>query len=249
MAEFGKELYATSNDSARVLIRRIYEEGGYLSGGNVLKYIEKGIYPDKQRPLLEEMTTRDLLIKIEDLTDARYELAPAVRHFILDNQAWKRDRAAEWKRLTSGDLDPHEKGKALEAFAATLFGAVFKVVERNLRTETEELDIVLEYAGGDPIWAASPTVLVECKNWSTRVPQKDISAFATKVRTKHVTLAFILSTSGFTRDACAQARDVFTRDNIALVLVSDDDIEAFFANDETPDDFLKRLLRKHKLRA
>lgn len=248
MTQIGTELYAAGNDSARDLIRRVYGEGGYLAADNLLQYIKKGFYPDRQSALLEDLTQKDFLVKIESAVDVRYELSPQLVHFIGWDRAWKEEMSSAWAALKGEMPSSGAKGRALEDFAARLFSRVFKVVERNLRTETEELDIVLEYAGGDPIWARSPTILVECKNWSSPVPQHEVSTLCTKARLNTAELCFVVSPSGFTADAQTQARDIQMRDELIIVLLSGEDIEAFLAGDEVADDFLKRKRRSSQLR-
>ncbi|WP_089722015.1 restriction endonuclease [Candidatus Entotheonella palauensis] len=89
----------------------------------------------------------------------------------------------------------------------------------------------------------TPLSIVECKNWSSPVPQKEISALATKARLDKTRLVFILSVSGFTRDARQQAERIRQRDRLSLVLINGQNINEFLSNEETTDDFLQRMRR------
>lgn len=64
-----------------------------------------------------------------------------------------------------------DKGTSLELLMEALFTQVpgFVVYQRNVRTETEEIDLVLVNDSPDPIYSRDGSIiLVECKNWTGR---------------------------------------------------------------------------------
>ncbi len=206
--------------------------GGYLDMQNLSEYLADGFFPDVNAPVMERLAQNDMLLKTETATNVVYKFAATVDLFFAHERVWKQALGKKWQEATQDGLPAGEKGKRLEEFAVELFGRVFKVVEKDLRTATEELDVVLEFPGRDPIWAQAPTILVECKNWSAKVPQKEVSALATKGRLNACDLAFVLSVSGFTQDARMQARDhnlAEQAERRLVVLVSGADVEALRA--------------------
>jgi hypothetical protein len=252
LSTLGAEIYAQSGSDERDILRSVLMHGGSLDTENPIQYLADGL-PDVNAPAIEKLTRADMLLKTETGTNVVFSLAAPASLFFAAERVWKQALEKKWREATVDGLAADQKGKRLEDFAVELFGRVFKVVERDLRTATEELDVVMEFAGRDPIWAQAPTILVECKNWSARVPQKEVSALATKGRLNACDLAFILSISGFTQDARMQARDHNLADQAErrlVVLISGVDVEGFLSrgNEETADDFLKKLRRAAQLR-
>ena len=66
------------------------------------------------------------------------------------------------------ELDPQRKGALLERVMQLLFRAIpsFGEVTANLRTDSEEIDIVVRNSSTDPFWSKeSQYFFGECKNW------------------------------------------------------------------------------------
>ncbi|ORV97467.1 restriction endonuclease [Mycobacterium kyorinense] len=75
--------------------------------------------------------------------------------------------------------------------------------ETNLRTTTEELDIVLQNVGQDPRWSTGkPWVIVECKNWSNSVGRHHLDSLESKIRNRsgQCAMGVFVSWNGFTPD-------------------------------------------------
>lgn len=95
------------------------------------------------------------------------------------------------------------KGKALETFMAALFSSIegFVEVNRNIITETEEIDIVYRNESNHPIWQKERSViLVECKNWlSKRVGKNEFVVFKEKIenRAGRCNLGFLICVDEF----------------------------------------------------
>ncbi|MDT5272959.1 MAG: hypothetical protein QOH49_5145 [Acidobacteriota bacterium] len=81
--------------------------------------------------------------------------------------------------------ETNRKGKALELLVAALFSSIegFNVIDSNVNTETEEIDIVIRNESTHPTWQKeSSLILVECKNWhSKRVGQNEFELFQSKI--------------------------------------------------------------------
>jgi len=254
LSSTGAEIYAASTEKERELIRIMRTHGSYLDmQRNLTEYIAEGFYPDVSTPVMENLTQHDLLLKTETTTNVIYKIAPTVEQFLITEKKFKMTLRQSWAAAIAEGLSSSDKGRLLEDFSVALFERIFKVAARDLRTATEELDVVLEFQGGDSIWAQTPTILVECKNWSSKVPQKEVSALTAKARLDSFDLAFILSVSGFTQDARMQARDYNLAERSQrrlLVLIEGSDVEHFLSDDsdQTTDDFLKSLRRDAQLR-
>jgi ActR/RegA family two-component response regulator len=100
--------------------------------------------------------------------------------------------------------DSNRKGKALETLVAALFSSIEGLVEanRNIHTETEEIDIVFRNERRDPFWQReSALILVECKNWlSKRVGKNEFVEFREKMANRfgRCQLGFLICVDKFT---------------------------------------------------
>jgi hypothetical protein len=145
------------------------------------------------------------------------------------------------KEAGAGGLTSGEKGARFERFAVALFEKFFKVVSHDLNTLNGEIDLVVELVKWAPFWSDfGGECLVECKNWAVTIPLKDVGSFSSKAdKTRGIKLAFILSMSGFTKDAMEtiriQAADPrkclivpIVGEEIKNALMKKDDFEEFF---------------------
>lgn len=129
-----------------------------------------------------------------------------------------------WDKINSGT--PQQKGRRLEALLAFLLSQVadLRVVERNHRTETQEIDLVLQIDNFSPrVWQRSgPLMLVEAKNTGEPTPQHVVSLLIHKVRTKRGSskIGMLISTSGFTTDAKMEELRISESDTCVVMLDS-----------------------------
>jgi hypothetical protein len=94
------------------------------------------------------------------------------------------------------------KGRLLEELMHKFFSIVkgFEVIER-LKTETEEIDLVILNKSTAPIWQKeSSLILVECKNWSGKCGKNELVIFKEKIvnRKGRAKIGFFVSWNGFT---------------------------------------------------
>ncbi len=108
-------------------------------------------------------------------------------------------------REISAAPTPQARGKALETLLAFALNRVpgLKVHTTNYRTETEEIDlIVLNASEQVPLSREGSLILVECKNWTDRVPRSELSSLETKIRNRggRCTVGYLVSWNGVTED-------------------------------------------------
>ena len=76
------------------------------------------------------------------------------------------------------------------------------VGHRNLRTGSEELDILFwNHQRCDYFKTASPEILVECKNWTSRVGSAEVDWFIGKMRRRALTHGILIARHGVTGEA------------------------------------------------
>jgi predicted helicase len=159
------------------------------------------------------------------------------------------DLLSLFERTADRGLSPVERGRLFEKFSCRFFEQCFTVARHDYNTENGELDIVLEVTKNEPFWADyGGEVLVECKNWSARVPLKEVASFAHKVsQARGIRLGLFLSASGFTDDAIRtlrnQAGDVTKP---LIVAISGTDIRRALLQRDDLSAFLKDAIRDMK---
>jgi hypothetical protein len=99
-----------------------------------------------------------------------------------------------------------EQGRALEDLICYVCGQVpgVAITHRNDLNafQTEEIDVALWNDGAtDGLFFLPNIVLVECKNWSTRVGSAELNWFDSKLRNRGLTVGILVTTLGITGDA------------------------------------------------
>lgn len=127
-----------------------------------------------------------------------------------------------------------EQGKALEDLICYVFGLVpgIAVTHRNERNvfSTEEIDIAL-WNDKDPTGFnfLPELILIECKNWSTRVGSEQVNWFDSKLRNRGLDFGILISTKGITGNSqdLAQAHYIVAtalREKRKLVVILTDEL-------------------------
>jgi branched-chain amino acid aminotransferase len=117
-----------------------------------------------------------------------------------------------------------EKKRTLETLGAMLVEMIegLKVVDMNVITKTEEIDILVKNESRDPFWQRFSTpFLVECKNWSKPVGASEIRDFDGKKKEIHFRI--MIAINGITgknerEDARGVVRDALKEGRIVIVL-------------------------------
>lgn len=151
------------------------------------------------------------------------------------------------KEVGAGGLTSEEKGARFERFAVALFEKFFKVVSHDLNTFNGEIDLVLELVRWAPFWSDfGGECLVECKNWAATIPLKDVGSFSSKAdKTRGIRLAFILSMSGFTKDAMDTMRIQAADPRKCLIVpIMGEDIKAALMKKDDFEEFFKSSIRR-----
>lgn len=176
------------------------------------------------------------------LTDVGVPLSPGFRREI-SRRAWER----------VGEGSPQERGRRLEALLAFLFAQVndLRVVERNYRTDTEEIDLVLQADNFSPrVWQKPgvPFMLVEAKNRAEKASQQMMSVLLTKLQTNRGTsrIAFLVSLAGFTEDARLQELR-FSSQDMCVVMIGREGLESLIEAEDL-DDSLETMVRHALMR-
>lgn len=159
---------------------------------------------------------------------------------------------AVWERLDAGTS--WDRGKRLEALLAFLLSQIrdLRVRSRNYRTDTEEIDIVLQIDNpSNRCWHKSgvPFVLVEAKNRASMTDQSDVTAFIGKILTKRgkVEIGLLFSTSGFTSDAVLQETKMGQSQQIVVALIGPEELHGWIVS-ESADEFLEDIISAAMLR-
>lgn len=99
-----------------------------------------------------------------------------------------------------------EQGRALEDLICYVLGQVpgVSITHRNELNafETEEIDVAIWNDGAADGFTFLPNlILVECKNWSSRVGSAEVNWFDAKLRNRGLTFGILITTLGITGNA------------------------------------------------
>jgi hypothetical protein len=215
------------DDSDEVMIRLGYSFP--IEGANLDELFEKAMEVQHELELPADQV-------LEDVTKALARSADRILrgHYVPTSELVTRVDAAE----SSAD-----KGAALESLMEALFAKVpgFVVYSRDLRTMTEEIDLVMLNDSPDPVFSKDgPIVLVECKNWTARPGRPEFSLLESKIRNRYnrCTLAFFISWSGFA-DTTWRETLRLTRGDYVIVCLTGADIRRVALADGFPE-FLRQ---------
>lgn len=161
------------------------------------------------------------------LADLSIPVSPVLRQD-LARQAWS---------LRQSGTD-QQRGARLEALLAFLLSQVadFKVFSRNHRTETAEIDIVVQVDNfSSRCWSSPgvPFVHVEAKNWTATVGQPQMSLLIRRLQTARgrAKLGLLFATSTFSDEARMEELRLSETD-LCVAMFDADGIETLFeAND------------------
>lgn len=145
-----------------------------------------------------------------------------------------------------------DKGKVLEELCFLLFRSIpgWEKINRNVRSSTEEFDLVIINESKDDIWKKYGTMIfVECKNWSKKKPGKnELGSLLNKIRDRNprdCNLGFFISVNGFAKTFHKELYKISHAD-IRIIPLSIDDLEALIFSEDR-NGFLKDQLYKQLL--
>ena len=215
-----------------------------------------GLYDDV---LLNDLTAIDAQVHlVENMSSVKKPapvLAQVADHDISVGNETRRSVAQKaWDLCGRAGLTSHVKGRRLEALVCFLLSQIddFRVVERNLRTETEELDAVIQKTrlNGMRCWSElpGPFIIAEAKNWSSSVTQNEVSVFRVKMQGKRgsVRLGLLFAANDYTSDAFSQELR-FASDDLTIALIGPETIADWIASQDA-DGYLDKVVRRAMLR-
>lgn len=129
-----------------------------------------------------------------------------------------------------------DQGRALEDLICYVFTQVpgISITRRNAMNafQTEEIDVALWNDGHiDGFFFLPNIILVECKNWSSRVSSSELSWFDTKLRSRGLSFGVLVAANGITGDAAeiTAAHSIVAaalREGRRLVVIKSDELLA-----------------------
>ena len=132
---------------------------------------------------------------------------------------------ARWREVTTAS-ESGAKGRALEQLLQDILRTIPGfIVHPNQRSADEEMDIVVENDAAE--WEKeSPIILVEAKNWSSKVERADYDVFFRKLERRHARcrLGLLVSVGGFT-GGVKTAHAIDRGKDTLIILVDRDDLE------------------------
>lgn len=167
---------------------------GYAEGAAVSRAFELGAFDYLEKTaVLEDLLRVKLRCAWESVRAREAAAAPRERLETELRELWRACRIEQ---------DRNRKGKLFEDLLDTLFRTMpgFVVAEKRCRNEIEELDLVVRNESEDPFWRhEGQYILVECKNWTTKVPRSEFDVFRAKIRRRsgRCRLGLVVSLSGF----------------------------------------------------
>lgn len=138
--------------------------------------------------------------------------------------------------------NPTEQGNALENFMCDFFSFVPGIViaERNVRNafRTEEVDIALwNDQEGNGFRFLPNNLIVECKNWSSRVGSSEISYFGNIIRDRGLDHGFFIAMNGITGNSVvlSDAHSIiasFLHQKIKIIVLDIEDLKTIKHSDD-----------------
>ena len=154
------------------------------------------------------------------------------------------NHAAVAAQLLAGDAgNTAEKGDALETVVAETFCQIegLGIIKRNIldNAGSMEIDILLynqRHPAGLPFLPNH--LIIECKNWASRVDTATLTVFTGKLRKCRVDVGILVAANGITGNqedrtrAHAHLRSVFDRDGLKVLVITRAEIEALRDTDQ-----------------
>ena len=129
-----------------------------------------------------------------------------------------------------------DQGRALEDLICYVFPQVpgISITRRNEMNafQTEEIDVALWNDGhAEGLFFLPNIILVECKNWSSRVSSVEVSWFDSKLRSRGLSFGILVAANGITGDAAelTAAHSIVAaalRESRRLVVIRSDELLA-----------------------
>ena len=173
-------------------------------------------------------------IELKLLSDFFNEFSTSMMNFqLLRFPALKRipsekDKLKElWENLQNEKVN--NKGSKLEDWTGCMLNCIngFKIVNRDIRTDVEEIDFIISNESRDQFWLKrNDPILVECKNWSKPVGSGEIKKFASTLEDKNLKDGIFITMNGITgneyKDAYREIKNKLIKGYCIMVLDKND---------------------------
>lgn len=203
-------------EEARLSTAKVILITGYATDDAIKRAFELGAYDYLEKTAVLRSLLRAKLDHLREHVRAR-------QRFTTEND---RQISELWSTLREGSAAA--KGRRLEELILRLMTSVpgFLEFTHNLRTESEELDVVIRNESQDPLWSKLPAYfLCEAKNWSKKVGTPEVAWMADKIRRrKPHSLGFFFAAQGFSEPVKARV-DELRAEGVALVMVDHGDLQ------------------------
>jgi len=147
-----------------------------------------------------------------------------------------------WKNIQGKQTS--ERGRALEQLSYHIFSTIpfFKLIDMNVRPESEEIDLELTNKGTDAFWSgAGGIIIVECKNLAIPTDRPEFDSFYAKLEARGnlCKTGFFISYNGFSKGF--KQRQSAKRDK-TVAMIDRDGLEKLVEN-ENRVPLLERFIR------
>ncbi|KFA93057.1 hypothetical protein Q664_11585 [Archangium violaceum Cb vi76] len=239
----GNLIYSGLAESERELLAKIFRRNSYVSGADLGELDPVRGLPGAVQNM-EQLSREDALLRLESSTGPAFQLSPLIEPVFRGLRQRKEQLKALWLEASSPEVSD-EEGQLLEDFAAEFFKESFLVSERNARTGTEEIDLILRPSReSDAVFRKSSYLFVECKNWrKQKVNQEVVTKLVGILQNRRLKQGFLLTTGSFTKDAVQQARSFYQTTELELILIDGKEMMAFLDDLRSVSDFLSSLHR------
>lgn len=171
--------------------------------------------------------------ELQSLNKANIELTERT----LSGRGVTRELAGSLVNRVFREKNIQRKGKLLEDLIENLLSQIrgIKIIDRNARLKAEEIDIIVQNNVDNTFWKTlgSPLV-VECKNWSTKVGTNEIGALVGKMNalSPDVKTGILVAVNGISGDAYRDAqlrRREYRQKGIYIIVIERSDLEQIAA--------------------
>lgn len=164
------------------------------------------IFPRIQYGIIGDLSVEKIANFVEGTFKVLLKIGNLVDEFRVKDKSFESLKEL-WSKVNSSE-DSNKKGRLLEDFFSLLIAKDedFNLLKRNLRTESEELDLLVETTGMTKFYSQlkSPMILFECKNWSSRIGTGEVQKFAQKIQNRSrllCNIGLLVTTSELTKKA------------------------------------------------
>ncbi len=214
---------------------------GYSSPDAVERAFELGVYD-----YLEKSGAFEALLRAK--VRNAVEVASERRRAAMSRESAVRELDTLWQQARI-ERDRNRKGVLLEELVKVLFRATpgFEHVTTRVKSEIEEIDIVVENRSEDALWKSDggQFVIGECKNWSSPCDRAQFDSFYMKLKRRYqrARTGFFIAPGGFTTGFHEARRR--EKNGIVVIPIDVDDLERWIREDDRAAvlvDLLKRAV-------